>query len=140
MSGTAAHCCESVTPLDIVVVDDDELTLDMVAWAFRDSQSSYRLFNDPVRAMNYLRESMPRILVVDFYMPGQNGLEFLSELNASANMNNSAVYLCSAILPRQEQLVRIEALGARILEKSAICNRTAMQELVRCCLDGKGDT
>lgn len=130
MNLTVHQNAEVPVPLDIVVVDDDQLTLDIVSWIFRNTQSSHLLFNDPNAAMAYLRASMPRILVVDYYMPMLNGIDFLSQLKASVDIEDCSVYLCSAVMPRQEQINQIEALGARVLDKSEICDRTALLGLV----------
>ncbi|MFK7860008.1 MAG: two-component system response regulator [Granulosicoccus sp.] len=119
-------------PIDIVVIDDDQLTLEIVSWIFRGSQASHRLFDDPDIAMTYLCESIPRILIVDYYMPTQNGIEFLTQLKTVADLEECSVYLCSAVEPRTAQLEQVKALRAQVLDKSKLCDRSVLLGLVEC--------
>ncbi|MFK7994926.1 MAG: response regulator [Granulosicoccus sp.] len=121
---------DASSQLDVVVVDDDQLTLEIVAWIFRDTQSRHQLFSDPDAAMVHLRERLPRILIVDYYMPMQNGIDFLSQLHATVDMRNCSVYLCSAVTPQKNQLDQIKALGARIMDKTLMCSRASLLDLV----------
>jgi len=121
---------EQIEKIDIVVVDDDQLLLEMVSWILRKKQVHHRLFTDPGDAMACLCEVMPEILVVDYYMPIQNGVDFLSQLKRSIGQTSSSLYLCSSILPEQKNIDQIEALGAQILDKSVLCNPTALIKLL----------
>ena len=138
MSEAVLQHSEQSQPLDIVVVDDDQLTLDMVSWNLRRTQSAHRLFTDSEAAMAHLCESMPGMLVVDYYMPTINGIDFLSSLHDAVGFEGSSVYLCSAVLPRQRQIEQITALGASVLDKREICNRSALLRLLEAqqCVTG----
>ena len=138
MNRVARSDAKDPVPLDIVFVDDDQLTLDNVAWNLRHTKTSHRLFTDPETAMTHLYESMPQILVVDYFMPTLNGIDFLSQLKASVSLNGCSVYLCSAVSPRPAELEQIKALGAGVLDKSEICDRSALLALIESqqCLTG----
>ena len=64
----------------IIIVDDEK----MVTSAFKtllkvEGYSNVEGFNNPVEAIEYLKENTPDIIVSDFMMPEMNGLEFLTE-------------------------------------------------------------
>ena len=117
-------------PSDLVVVDDDSLTLEIVSWICRGTTTHVRLFVDPESAMEYLSHGLPSILIVDYYMPQQNGLEFLDQLGGRFDLGTSAVFLCSAVRPPEAQIDQLEALGASVLDKSVICDKQALFALL----------
>ena len=80
--------------------------------------------------MEFLSHCLPSTLIVDYFMPEKNGLEFLEQLARHCDFGTSAVYLCSAITPTQEQIEQLEELGTNILDKSVICDRHALLELL----------
>ncbi|MFK8080158.1 MAG: response regulator [Granulosicoccus sp.] len=121
---------DSDLPVDIVVVDDDQLTLEMVSWIFRDTPSTHRLFSDPECALASLCESMPGVLIVDYYMPTQNGIDFISRLSAMTDTKACSIYLCSALDLQKDQRAQLESMGANVLDKAEICNRSVLRGLV----------
>lgn len=117
-------------PLDLVVVDDDSLTLEIVSWICRGTTTRFRLFVDSDAAMEFLSHCLPSTLIVDYFMPEKNGLEFLEQLAGRCDLGTSAVYLCSAFTPTPEQADQLVALGTNILDKSVICDRHALLALL----------
>ncbi len=125
--------CQAETvlaPLDLVVVDDDSLTLEIVSWICRGTSTRFRLFEDSEAALKHLSNSMPATLIVDYYMPELNGLEFLQQLDTRCDLGTTDIYICSAITPIQSQRDQLEALGTCILDKSVICDRRALLALI----------
>ena len=116
--------------LDVVVVDDDDLTLDIVSWIFKRTTIKHRLFADTDIAMQYLGTNMPSTLIVDYYMPTINGIEFLRQVSEQGDNRECALYLCSGIRPPQRRIDQLEELGAVVLDKSAICGKTSLLALV----------
>lgn len=116
--------------LDMVLVDDDKLTLEIVEWILRDTDITYKLFTDHVLAAAYLAEVTPRILIVDYFMPAMNGIEFLVELKKSQDLCQTRVFLCSAIAPRQSEQKTTKALKVEMLEKQVICDKPSLHRLL----------
>lgn len=115
---------------ELVLVDDDKLTIEIVSWIIRKSNFSSKLFTDTDEAMAYLKVNTPRLLVVDFYMPCMTGLEFLSELHACTNLSQSAVFLCSAVPPPRSSGELFTAMNVEILEKQLICDKVRLSRLL----------
>lgn len=122
---------ESV-PLDFLLVDDDDLILEIVGRHVRKSLNSYRMFLDSDEAMEYLIRpcSVPRVLVVDFYMPKISGIDFFRTLQSRVDLSDCDVYLCSGIAPTQMQLAQLLELGVGLLEKSAISDSRKLLALL----------
>lgn len=138
MSNTMmAPLAEDTLPLnEMVLIDDDLLTVEIVSWIVSKSDYQSRLFVDPEEAMQYLKQNTPRLLVVDFYMPGMTGLDFISELHSSADLSKTQIFLCSAVSPPRGSDVLIRSLNVDILEKQLICDRAQLTGLLDTYLGG----
>lgn len=128
------HTCEAVCSdfhsIDLILLDDDKLTLEIVSWILKGSAISNHLFTDPGLAMDCLKNNTPRILVVDYYMPGINGVEFLEKCVADQNLTNTDKFLCTSTVPRGDSLSVMQQLGVQLIEKQVICDRSTLFKLV----------
>ena len=131
MNSPASTPSADVRPLnELVLVDDDKLTVEIVSWLVRKTGFTSKLFTDTEEAMAYLKSNTPKLLVVDYYMPCKSGLEFLSELNTCTDLSQSAVFLCSAVAPPESSGVKLAAMSVDILEKQQICDKTLLGTLL----------
>ncbi len=65
---------------NIVIVDDDVIVTSALKTLFKvEGIKNFVTFNNPIEAVEYLKENKPCIIVSDFMMPQMNGLEFLTE-------------------------------------------------------------
>ena len=91
-----------MTPLNILVVEDDDVDMMSVERAFKDLQ----LYNPLERAKdgqeawdrlispdNELRENTPDIILLDLNMPKMSGAELLKKLSSSNLALNSKVFV-----------------------------------------------
>lgn len=104
---------------DIVLVDDDELTLELVKRRLQKTAIRLKCFSDGEQAIEYLSDNASSVLLIDYRMPKLNGLEVLRKLALANRLLPARAYLCSAAeLPSN---IRDEALsiGARILSKDS---------------------
>jgi CheY-like chemotaxis protein len=118
------------SPTEFVFVDDDKLTLEIVSWITRKSTYSARLFMDAGEALAYLKKHPPALLIVDFYMPGLTGLEFIEELRSCVDLSQTATYLCSAVPPQGDVAALFDNLRVGILEKQVVCDRELLSDLL----------
>lgn len=116
--------------VDVVVLDDDKLTLEIVSWILKPTTVSYKLFEDYHLAQSYLFESVPKLLIVDFYMPTGNGVDFIRELQSQSDLSRTTIFLCSAITPQLADEQTLQSLGASLLEKQVICDKTKLLNII----------
>ncbi|MDB3935882.1 response regulator [Granulosicoccus sp.] len=116
--------------VDLVVVDDDSLTLEIVAWNLRKTSICHELFLNPEQAMQFLSTTTPEILIVDFYMPNTNGVEFLEALYKKKELDACRVYLCSAIPPQEKHLEKLRNLGATVLSKDQLFDKAGLLKII----------
>lgn len=65
----------------IVVVDDEKIVTSAFSTLLKvEDFSDAHFFNNPVEALDYLKNNEPDLVISDFLMPEMNGLEFLSEV------------------------------------------------------------
>ncbi|ASJ70394.1 response regulator [Granulosicoccus antarcticus] len=115
---------------ELVLVDDDKLTVEIVSWIVKKSSYQSTLFTNADEALAYLRINTPKLLVVDFYMPQITGLEFITELHACSDLSRTSVYLCSAVSPSFEDSKLLASMNVQTLEKQLICDRKQLGVLL----------
>ncbi len=71
---------DSPIPAEILVVDDDPLSNRLVVTALRQAQLQARSTEDPLIALQWLREKQYNLVLLDIEMPGMDGLELCKEL------------------------------------------------------------
>ncbi|MGQ7847800.1 response regulator [Granulosicoccus sp. 3-233] len=131
MSAALAASTGTRRPLnELVMVDDDALTVEIVSWIISKGHFQSRLFTQADEALAYLKTSTPRLLIVDYYMPEMTGLDFISELHDNSDLTQTQVYLCSAVRPPQGSGELFEAMNVDLLEKQHICDRLKLTELL----------
>lgn len=69
-----------------------------------------RTFDDPCAALQALRQAPPGVLLLDYQMPGMNGLELLARLHDCGAVRHTPVALLSGIADLD--LLRLSAIRA----------------------------
>jgi PleD family two-component response regulator len=116
--------------VDVVLIDDDKLTLEIVSWILKDTNIRFKLFADHQLALSYLLEVSPRLLIIDFFMPAINGLEFLHSLRKQVDLSKTQIYLCSAVTPRLAEDETAQPIDFELLEKQVICSKPELLAMV----------
>lgn len=115
---------------ELVLVDDDALTIEIVSWILKKGTHDSHLFTNTGEALSYLKLNTPRLLIVDFYMPEMTGLDFISDLYESTNLEHTKIYLCSAVRPPRDSVERFADMNVDMLDKQLICDRSKLTELL----------
>ncbi len=84
---------------EVVLIDDNEKSLEILERVFRYFECHPRSFTSPEKAVEYYGACsdcpQPKILVIDFDMPGKDGLTILKELRSeSCCAQAEAILLC----------------------------------------------
>lgn len=115
--------------LRVLVVDDDPLFCKMAAQAARlaihEAPVDVVEVNSGVRALTACLEGAPQLVVLDYDMPGPNGIDTLSELRALPGAAQAPVLVVSASVGDVERW-RFSVLGV----KDFLAKPVAFQELV----------
>lgn len=114
---------------ELVVIDDDELTLDLIARRLRGSPVRVKCFRDSELAIKCLTDHSGVVLLVDYNMPGQNGLEVLRKLACAMDFDFTRAYLCSAAELPDAIGAEARSLGVAIQSKDLYRNRDQLVEL-----------
>lgn len=123
MMHTQKNLC-STPPKSLFWIDDDEDELYLINrlipqhWPL----CQYRLFNDPLEALDILQkaapENMPQMLITDLNMPSLSGLELLFLLRKKLNSVHTEIRILSGVIPTQEALVsHLEEMPLIYIEK-----------------------
>lgn len=110
----------NVTPIEILLVDDNEDDIVLLKEAFDDGHlvNILQVVRDGVEAMAYLRKqepygnaSRPGLILLDINMPRKNGFEVLEEIKADADLRSLPVIMLT-VSAREEDVVQSFSNGA----------------------------
>lgn len=116
---------------DLVVVDDDQLTLDLLEMKLSGSGLAVRFFDDCDDAIEFLKDCTPGALFVDLRMPLMSGIELLQALVGSGAGLPERTFIASAADLPQDAANAAEVLGAGVLLKDTYRDAEAIGALVR---------
>ena len=117
-------------PDDMIIVDDDELTLELAKRRLRDSDIRLKCFNDEESALAYLRTHSSRVLMVDQRMPRMQGLEFLRRLSENTSFDMTRAYLCSTVELPKSICDAAREFGAHVLSKDVYRSKAGLLKLL----------
>jgi CheY-like chemotaxis protein/signal transduction histidine kinase len=110
---------------DVLIVDDDEATREMVSRHLRHAGYSTVEARDGEEALLRARVLVPGLVILDLLMPGVDGFEVLRTIR-SEGMRMPVVVLTGKVLAAEEERILREGL-ARIVQKGG----TALDNVVR---------
>ena len=113
--------------VDLVLVDDDEVTLELTKHVLREADCNVTCFVDERAALEHLRAHTPDVLIVDHRMPRMDGLEMLRTLRGSLPRR---VYLCSGATPPDDIVAGAVSCGAELLDKDVLGDRDRLVQLL----------
>lgn len=90
----------NVTPMKILLVEDDEVDIMNVKRAFKKNNISNPLIiaHNGIEALELLRSKevdavKPKIVLLDLNMPKMGGIEFLKEIRSDADLSSLSVFV-----------------------------------------------
>jgi CheY-like chemotaxis protein len=97
----------SSKPVTILLVEDDEVDVEALRWAFKNLRIANPLVVacDGVHAWETL-ETLPRpyLIITDINMPRMNGIEFLRKLRESDEYRDSIVFVLTTSNDEQDKI------------------------------------
>ena len=98
-------------PLNILVVDDDEMTRNLVSFALESKGYHVIAVGDGLQAILKIREQTPDLAILDIMLPDLSGLELLNLFRIEFKMEKMPVILMSR-LGSPKLVLAADKLGA----------------------------
>lgn len=76
---------ESQVPPQVLIVDDDVALTNFMQYVLQEAGMDVFVVNDPLEAMDMLAEHVPDLILMDFHMPGCNGVELARVIRQTPN-------------------------------------------------------
>lgn len=104
----------------LVIDDDDEVALIQRAFRDADARNPIHRAHDGAQALEMLRGGLehPRLVLLELGTPGTDGLRFLSELRADAQLADTVVFVLSGSTDRKDVAAAYERHVAGYVSKS----------------------
>lgn len=103
-----------LVPLNILIIEDDEVDIMTLKRAFKKNNMANPLFfaHDGVEALNMLKgmngveklNPTPKIILTDINMPKMNGLEFIKALRADEELHAISVFVLTTSNHEQDRI------------------------------------
>lgn len=94
----------------VIVIDDAEINVMLLCRLLgKLEQCNAVSFTDPTRALEWCAENVPDLVLVDYMMPGMNGVEFISAFRKITSCVDIPILMITA---NDETAVRYDALDA----------------------------
>jgi PAS domain S-box-containing protein len=116
----------SLSNVDIVAVDDELDSLDLVAEALRRRGADVRTAQSAEDALEACRTRMPDVLIADIAMPGKDGFALLRELRRDNGTATVPAIALTAYAGEEHQQAALEAGFAQHLEKPVNLDRLTL--------------
>jgi CheY-like chemotaxis protein len=104
----------------VLLIDDDDWFVEQMARMLTKSQFEVARSSNAIEAMEQIDLAHPDVIILDFFMPGPNGLVLLHELQSHSDLAAIPVILCtnSAADVAPEDLVQYGV--RRVLDKTTM--------------------
>lgn len=101
----------------IMVIDDDDMTVRLLEYAFR--QDGYEVYSvlDSLQAVSSARSFKPDLIVLDIMMPGKDGFQVCRELRAQPAFKDTRIVFLTGAGGVTNQLTAFEAGASAFMTK-----------------------
>jgi CheY-like chemotaxis protein len=115
-------------PFSVMVVDDDEQILVLVEILLRRQGYSVLKAPSPFAALDLLSSNNPDLILLDYMMPGMNGVELCAHIRTSLGLSKVPIVMLSAV--DTEEFIRVSGeAGANGQIPKAEMHRRLVQEI-----------
>ncbi len=114
---------EELDIVEMVVVDDDCITLKQLQKLYGNLNLDLYLYSDVDLAISHMVSNRPNLLFVDLFMPKMDGIELLGHKAFEQFPLEQNAYLHSAIPPSEQTLTRTSELGVQIITKDLLLDK-----------------
>lgn len=115
---------------DLIVVDDDDISLEIINRKLRRSTFLFNCIECPQKALTFLLTRQTRHLIVDYRMPSLNGLEMIEALKVYPLMAATTVFLTSTVALPKQVLWNAQQLDIQIILKDKLTEDGFLEHLL----------
>lgn len=119
----------------ILVVEDDQITRNMIATMLRKSGWQVQLAENGVDALQHLQTIIPDLIISDLMMPEMDGFELVSKVKASDKWRGIPVVILTAKDLTQSDRVLLNDKVARIFQKGNYQRDELLREVHQCLVN-----
>lgn len=83
--------------LSVLILEPNTLLCDLIKMTLLRSQMNPIVCHQPAELRQQLVQHVPDVLLIDTYLPGQNGLDLISELNSEILLKRTKVFFISSL-------------------------------------------
>ncbi len=95
--------------ISILVVDDESAIREMIRFALGRSGMEVRCASDGLEALNKISDKTPDILLLDWMMPGMNGLELTRRLRRNSQTAEIPIIMLTAKVSEDDKVAGLNA-------------------------------
>ena len=94
---------------DILVVEDDRAIRDMLNFVLAQNHFNIIVSNDAESAQNCILQKQPNLILLDWMLPGQSGIDFARGLRADVNTRDIPIIMITA---KGEEIDKVSGLNS----------------------------
>lgn len=118
-----------MSPFTILIVDDDELNLKLLAYILTDGGYTVREAVSGAKALAIVKVENPDLMLLDIMMPVMDGFEVLARLKGDPSTRDVPVVILTALTDEASRQHGLELGARRVLHKPVA--RVELLQLVR---------
>ncbi len=129
---TIQSCLGDTQPRNILLVEDDPLTREMVSTLVRKAGWEVKTAENGQIALNLLETYLPNLILLDLMMPEMDGFEFLAWLRENPDWRTIPVVVLTAKDITQEDRDLLQHAVQRVFQKGHYQRDELIEEVRRC--------
>lgn len=117
---------------DVLIVDDNPDAVDLITEILKNKGLSYKIALSGSKALELLKMSKPKLILLDILLPGSDGYEICMKIKTKSTLKDIPVYYITAV-PEAEVAEKLKETGAEgyILKPFEIENFNSIIQTVK---------
>jgi len=92
----------------ILIVEDEPAIVELVAFTLKDAGWNTHTVETTAEAWEFLQQRMPALILLDWMLPDQSGLRFLSRIRGDRNFNDLPVIMLTAKSMEEDKIAGLD--------------------------------
>jgi len=105
---------------NVLCVDDDIPTLNLVAQAIESAGFNPIAISDPMEVFNVIKEKEIELAIVDLQMPNKDGFQLIHEIKSNKKFENLPIIIYTGKELTDDDLKKVDGLFTELLKKSNV--------------------